>query len=108
VSLDQSSMNNVSRVEVVFSRTPDLPASALGGSVNMISRSAFDANHLQFNYRVYTSMNREEMNLGASPGPSQNPTHKIKPGFDFTFLDPVNKRFGLTISYLYSDEWDPH
>ena len=33
-----------------------------------------------------------------SPGPFETPTRKIKPGFDFSYIRPVNSRFGFTLS----------
>jgi hypothetical protein len=42
VGFEQISMNNIARVEVVKVPTPDLPADSLGGSVNLISKSAFE------------------------------------------------------------------
>ena len=41
VSLLEVPMSNVSRVEVTKVPTPDMPASSLGGSINLISRSGF-------------------------------------------------------------------
>ncbi len=96
--LEQASINNVSRVEVEFSRIPEMGADALGGSVNMVSRSAFEASRIQFNYRAYLSANEDEMAAGRTPGPGSEPSHKIKPGADFSFVDPVSKVFGFTIS----------
>src|SRR4051812_26291039 len=46
----QVSINNVSRVEVTKSRTPDMSADALGGSINMVSKSAFERAKPELNY----------------------------------------------------------
>src|SRR5688572_12118396 len=42
MQLDQISINNMSRVEVIRSQNPDSPASGIGGSVNLIPKSAFE------------------------------------------------------------------
>ena len=44
VELDQISINNISRIEINRSPTPDTPGSALAGSVNFVPRSAFERN----------------------------------------------------------------
>ena len=41
-NFEQVSINNMSRIEVIQSPTPESQGSALGGSVNMIPRSAFE------------------------------------------------------------------
>ncbi|OIR14970.1 catecholate siderophore receptor CirA [mine drainage metagenome] len=102
--LEQISINNAARTEIVKSRTPDLPADALGGSLNMVSKSAFEYAHPEFNYRVLMAMNSNAKKLGASPGPANDGTsHKVLPSFDFTYALPVNKHFGITLSFLDSN-----
>ena len=44
VELDQVSINNVSRIEINRSPTPDTAGAALSGSVNFVPRSAFERN----------------------------------------------------------------
>ncbi|HVU35840.1 MAG TPA: TonB-dependent receptor [Opitutaceae bacterium] len=105
--LEQVSINNVSRTEVVFSRTPDLPAAALGGSVNLVSRSAFEYNHPVFKYRAFGAMNSYYKQLGESPGPGLGRTGKIMTGADFTYANPVNNVFGYTVSFLTSHTRNP-
>lgn len=105
--LEQVSINNVSRIEVVMSRTPDLPAAALGGSVNLISRSAFELDHPVFKYRVYGAMNSYYKQFGETPGPGTHPTQKLMTGGDITYANPVNDHFGFTLSLLSSKTRNP-
>ena len=42
VMADMVSINNLSRIEVLNSPTPESPASALAGTVNMVTRSSFE------------------------------------------------------------------
>jgi TonB-dependent receptor len=42
IALDSFPINLLGRVEVVKANTPDLPADAIGGTLNLITRSAFD------------------------------------------------------------------
>lgn len=101
--LEQVSINNVARIEIIKSRTPDIAAAALGGSVNLVPRSAFELNHAQFTYRAYLSGNSYYDRLGKSPGPGNSPSSKILPGADFSYSDPVNDHFGFTVSFLDSN-----
>jgi iron complex outermembrane recepter protein len=93
------SMNNISRLEVIHSPTPDLPGSALAGSVNMIPRSAFDRSRPVFNYSVFMMMRDNDRHLfSKTPGPRWINKRKVHPGFDFSYIKPVNDRFGFTIT----------
>ena len=102
--LEQISINNAARAEIVKSRTPDLPADALGGSLNLVSKSAFEYSHPVFNYRVLMAMNSNAKHLSTTPGPASDGTsHKMLPSFDFSYALPVNKHFGITLSFLDSN-----
>lgn len=93
------SMNNISRLEVVHSPTPESPGSALAGSVNMIPRSAFDRSRPVFNYSVFMMTRDNDRHLfSKTPGPRWINTRKVHPGFDFSYIKPVNDRFGFTFS----------
>jgi iron complex outermembrane receptor protein len=97
VGLDMMSINNASRVELVKVATPDMPNNSIGGSINLISKSAFrilqadrlleglpdgqfgESEHLQEDRR---SVRRE--GLGQPPGlrphlrpPDQRPTRRL-------------------------------
>ncbi len=97
VQVDLISLNNLSRIEVSHSPTPESPGSALAGSVNMVPRSAFERARPAFNGSVYVMMRDSARDFDKTPGP-QKPTRKINPGFDFSYVNPLNKRFGFTLS----------
>jgi iron complex outermembrane receptor protein len=102
---EEVSMNNVARTVESESRTPDIGADALGGSINMISKSALEYSHPELDYELYADWDGNHKNLYATPGPGDNEySHKDEPGFDFTFVDPVSKSFGFTISALDFNE----
>ena len=93
------SMNNISRLEVMQSPTPESPGSALAGSVNMVPRSAFDRARPVFSYSVFLMMRDNDRHLfSKTPGPRWINTRKVHPGFDFSYIKPVNERFGFTLT----------
>ncbi len=97
-AVDMVSINGISRVEVSFSPTPDTSGAALAGSVNMVPRSAFERSRPVFNGSVYGMMRDHRKELHATPGPREDRRRKVSPGFDFSWVVPVNKRFGFTLS----------
>ena len=97
-AVDMVSINGISRVEVSFSPTPDVSGAALAGSVNMVPRSAFERSRPVFNGSAYVMMRDHRKELHATPGPREDPRRKVSPGFDFSWVVPVNRRFGFTVS----------
>ena len=103
----RASINNIARVEISKSPTPDAPADSFGGSVNLISKSAFERDRAQFSYRISANASSAEMSLKDTPGPGQDTSAKIKPAVDFTYINPVSRNFGFTLTGLYSSRYTP-
>jgi TonB-dependent receptor len=97
-AMDMVSINGISRVEVSFSPTPDTQGSALAGSVNMVPRSAFERSRPVLNGSVYVLMRDHRREFRRTPSPRESRSSKVYPGFDFSWVVPVNKRFGFTLS----------
>lgn len=92
-------MANISRIEVNKVPVPDQPASGIGGSVNIISKSGFEAKRPVLDYKIYL-ITDGYTGLTFDGGP-RGPTDKLspkfqQPSFDFTYLLPVNKKFALS------------
>lgn len=105
VELEQISINNISRIEVFHSPTPESPGSALAGGVNMVPRGAFERSKPVFNWSTFLMFRDAEKQLHKTPGPTRDLTRKIHPGFDFSWVVPVNKRFGFTLSGARSSQY---
>ncbi len=107
VQSDMVSLNNLSRIEVDFSPTPESQGTALAGSVNMVPRSSFERAKPVLKASAYVMMRDNALHLGKQPGPKPSKTHLIYPGFDFSYVAPVNKRFGYTLSAGFSSNYSP-
>lgn len=105
-SLLDISVANIARVEVTKVPTPDMPASGLGGSINVISKSGFESRKPVFNYQVYTMLSSTgPLSFRAGPPglvPELSPKYQ-QPSFNLSYLLPVNRSlalsFGLTRSW---------
>ena len=98
LQLDMVSMVNTSRIEVIYSPTPESQGSALGGSVNMVPRSSFERSKPEGKFNAYLAMRDNARDFNKTPGPLESPTRKVYPGFDFSYIKPVNARWGFTLS----------
>jgi outer membrane receptor for monomeric catechols len=102
-----SSLNNVSRVEVTKVPTPATPADSLAGSINMVSKSAFERSRAQFNFGLNFVANSENLTLSRTPHSNgDHDTRKILPGWDFDYTLPLNKNFGLIVTGFQSDKYN--
>ena len=85
IELEQLSLNNVSRVEVIFSQTPESPGGAIGGSVNLVPRSAFERSKPSTNASLFYMFRDNDRHFRASPGPQSHSTPKVTPGAEFNY-----------------------
>jgi iron complex outermembrane receptor protein len=92
-SMDVFTTSNLSRIEVSFSPTPESEGAALAGSVNLVPRSAFERTRPVFNASTFVSLLNNGRDIHRD-----SPFRKVHPGLDFSWVVPVNKRFGFTIS----------
>jgi TonB-dependent receptor len=99
------SNNSLSRIEVSYSPTPESQGAALAGSVNMVPRSSFERTKPVFNGSVYIMMRDNARDFHKVPGPRTKPTRNVHPGFDFSYVAPVNERFGFTLSGGHSTQY---
>ena len=106
-ALDFVSINNVSRVEVLHSPTPESPGAALAGSVNMVPRSAFERARAELHGSLFLMLRDNDRHFTKTPGPTHEPRRKVHPGFDFAYSVPVNKRFGFTLSANHATQFSP-
>jgi iron complex outermembrane receptor protein len=102
----QVSINNTSRIEVTKVPTPANPADGISGTVNMVSKSAFERSRAQFNYRVTMTASSDGLQLKAQPFPFDTREYRIKPGFDFDYTLPITKDFGIVFTGLSSKQWN--
>jgi TonB-dependent receptor len=101
--MEQLSISNVETIEVFKTLTPELPATSTGGSINMITKSAFDRLGDLFTYRLYLQAISTEMSFAKTPGWGQELTRKITPGVDLNYAKHLTKNLGINISYKLSE-----
>ncbi|MBL9206264.1 MAG: carboxypeptidase regulatory-like domain-containing protein [Opitutaceae bacterium] len=99
VGLDMMSINNASRVELVKVATPDMPNNSIGGSINLISKSAFEYSKPTVYWKAYMTINSEDPNVFKKiAGPTDEKIYGSRPGFDLTYAHPINDRIGISVT----------
>ncbi len=97
-SFNQTSINNIARIEVAKVPTPANRADSLSGSVNMVSKSAFERKSMQFRYNLNLAANSENFNLRRTPHTTDERIYKMRPGGNFDLTLPLGPRFGIVMT----------
>jgi TonB-dependent receptor len=105
---EQIAMNNVETTELFKTVTPDLPATATGGFVNFITKSAFDHEDVQrFSYNLSLSVPSTNVSAGKEGGVWGHNTHYlIRPSVELNYSRKLNAKLGLNVNYRLSEKYD--
>ncbi len=95
-------VNSISRVEVTKVPLPSTAADTMSGSINLVSKSAFERSAAEFRYRVGISSNQQRFSFDKTPAPSNKKTLKWYPDLGFDYTLPISKNLGLVITGLQS------
>lgn len=104
-------LTSVARIEVTKVPTPSTGADTMAGSVNLVSRNAFESAKPEFRYTLTISGEHTHITdaMALRREYSLFDDKKIfyaSPSMNFTFAHPVTKNFGYTISGMY-DKMSP-
>ncbi|OAM86946.1 hypothetical protein AW736_25570 [Termitidicoccus mucosus] len=100
LALQEVPMVNIERVEVTKVPTPDMPASGLGGSLNLVSKSLLGTKRAYLDYQLYMNFNNKE---GLSfDGGSRQPVRQLspktkQPSASVMLVVPVGKRLAFSL-----------
>jgi TonB-dependent receptor len=104
VDIRSMALNDISRIELTKVPTPSTPADSLAGSVNMISKSAFERSGRLLRYSLNLVGNHENLTLQRTPHSHlDRNTHKILPGANIDFTWPITKTFGIVIAGTHAE-----
>jgi iron complex outermembrane receptor protein len=104
VDIRSMALNDISRIELTKVPTPATPADSLAGSVNMISKSAFERSGRQFRYSLNLVGNSENLTLKKTPHSHlDRETYKVLPGANIDFTWPITKTFGIVVAGTHAE-----
>lgn len=113
--LNTAASANIDRIEISKVPTPDMPANAVGGSVNVISRTGFIRKDPLFSYNVYLTHSYLDSEWGKfSPSLSKKPGLDARSaqkrsnfGYDLSYILPLNKNVGFTFAVTRAPRYNP-
>lgn len=105
---EQIAMNNVNTTELYKTLTPDMPASATGGFVNFVTKSANDNDDQQrISYDASLSAPSTNISLGKRGGVwGHAKEYPLRPSLEFNFARKVTGKLGFNVNYRLSEKYD--
>jgi iron complex outermembrane receptor protein len=96
--MEQVSLGNIETIEITKAPTPDMDGASIGGSVNLVTKSAFDrAGGRIFNFGVGFTTQPGYMGPAAK---WKQPVNGYGPSANFTYQDVIGEKrnFGITLT----------
>jgi TonB-dependent receptor len=105
-NFEQISINEIALIEVSKVPLPSMSAGSLGGSINMVSKSAFESKRTTFRFSAGYSFNSKNLDfMRKTPGPYYEDTYKQLPGGTFALTMPVTRNFGIVVGAKISNQY---
>lgn len=98
-----ASSADIARVEIRKLRMPEDSANAIGGAVNLVRRSAFEADRRRLTYNLLWTTDHESFGFGERAGIRDTKLSGWRPNFKVTWTDPVSKDFGYALTFNHND-----
>jgi iron complex outermembrane receptor protein len=99
--------DSIARIEVTKVPTPATGADTMAGSINLISRSAFEAVRAEFKYQVNFTGDDEHVSLKKMPVGLKSDRYYLRPSMSFAYTNPVSENFGFVITGIAQSRWTP-
>jgi len=93
-----SSAADIARVEVRKLPLPENSANSIGGSINLIRRSAFEYSKRKVEYQSLFTSGGEELGVGSRAGPRDRLQNDWQPNWQIKWTEPVNKNLGFALT----------
>jgi hypothetical protein len=93
-----ASAADIARVEIRKVPLPEDSANALGGSINLIRRSAFEFSKRRIDYRVLFMSDAEKFTLKDMDGPKDRGVPRWQPNWEVKWTEPLNKNLGFAFT----------
>ncbi len=110
VAIDQLSLGSLEKVEVVKAPVPSMSANAIGGSVNFVTKSAFEERGRRSSLTLGLTANSQQFNFDRTPGGGQSdvPERKILPVGRFEYSNTfLEGKLGIALTSGHANTWVP-
>jgi iron complex outermembrane recepter protein len=97
MDVQYQSVADVSRAEIVYVRRPEDSSNTIGGSVNFVRKSAFEANRRRISYRFLFQGDGEKL-ASKIDGPKDRILDRWRPNWQMSWTEPINHNLGFAVT----------
>lgn len=98
------SASDVSRIEVQKLPLPENNSNTLGGTINLIRRSAFEYSRRKIEYRALFTSDASELTIEKREGPKDRQLQWWRPNVQLKWTEPVSKTLGFAVTLGHDDK----
>jgi iron complex outermembrane recepter protein len=105
-----ASASDIAYVEIRKLPLPQDSANALGGSINLVRRSAFEYSKRQISYQALVTSDGEKLTLDKIDGPKDRLRSRWQPNWEVKWTEPINPNLGFAFtvgqnSFIANTHW---
>lgn len=97
MDVQYQSVADVARAEIVYVRRPEDSSNTIGGSVNFVRKSAFEANRRRISYRFMFQADGEKL-ASTIDGPKDRLLDRWRPNWQISWTEPVSRNLGFAVT----------
>jgi TonB-dependent receptor len=110
-NIQNASASEVARVEIRQVPLPEDSANSIGGSINMVRRTAFEHSRRKITYSAFLLSDGDDLTTKKMDGPTDRLRSRWRPNWSVSWVEPVTKNFGLALTVgqndsIYNVRWD--
>ena len=103
MEVQHMSAADVARVEVRKVPLPEDSANSVGGSINMIRRSAFEKSKREISYRASLISDGDFLTTHEIEGPGDEKHQRWRPNWSLNWVEPISKDLGFSLTLSRMD-----
>ena len=96
-------MADIARAEIRKLPLPQDSANAIGGTINLVRRSAFEYNKRKITYQAVLRSDGEKFTTEKMDGPKDRQISRWRPNWQIAWTEPVSKTFGFSLTVGQED-----
>jgi TonB-dependent receptor len=110
-NIQNASASEVSRVEIREVPLPEDSANSIGGSINMVRRTAFESSRRKITYSAFLLSDGDDLTTDKIDGPTDRMRSRWRPNWSVSWTEPITKDFGFAFTIgqndsIYNVRWD--
>ncbi len=98
-----ATMSDIARAEIRKLPLPEDSSNAIGGTINLVRRSAFEYSKRQIRYQALFRSDGEELTFKDMDGPKDRGVPRWRPNWQVSWTEPVTKNFGFSFAIGQED-----